>query len=76
MDADDMNLEEAKKVILDHIDKIITVKNTKLVYDEEKEEYKNVDAGYSEDEIQFMQSLRDRDMKHYCKLKDLLEEWI
>ena len=71
-----MKLEEAKKVILDHIDKIITVKNTKWVYDEEKKIYKNVDAGYTEKELQFIQSLRYRDAKHYYKLKDLLEEWI
>ncbi len=45
-------LEKAKQLILKHLEEIITVKNTKWVYDEEAEEYKEVDAGYSEKSIE------------------------
>ncbi len=71
-----MELEEAKKVILEHINKLITVKNTKWVYDAQIKEYVEVNAGFSEGEIKIMEDSRYRDMKSYFKLRDLLEELI
>ena len=63
MDADDMNLEEAKKVILDHIKEICTVKTTKWVENEAGDGYIEVDAGFTEKEMADMQHYHNRDMK-------------
>ena len=71
-----MDLEEAKKVIIDHLKEILTVKTTKWVYDEEKEEYIEVDAGYTKKELEFMQSYKYREDKDYYKLMELLEDLI
>ena len=69
-------LEKAKKVILDHLVEICTVKSTKWVYDEEKEEYIEVDAGYTEKEMKTMQFYSNRDNWQYIKLIDLIEDLI
>lgn len=69
-----MEIEEAKKAIIKHLDDVLTVKSTKWV--EKDGEYIEVDAGYTEEELKFMQSYHDRDMKPYYKLKELLIELI
>lgn len=69
-------LEEAKKVILAHLDELCTVKSTKWIYDEEKREYKEVDAGYSEEEMEIMRRYHYRDMKEFFKLRDKIDDLI
>ena len=71
-----MELEEAKKIILDHLDELCTVKITKWVLDESGKEYIEVDAGYSKKELELMQYLRNRDMKKYIKLRGLIDDLI
>lgn len=69
-------LEKAKKVIMDHLDELCTVKSTRWVYNEEKKEYEAIDAGYSKEEMEIMRKHLYRDYKQYFKLRELLEEWI
>jgi len=69
-------LENAKKIILAHLDKVCTVKNTKWVLDETGEQYIEVDAGYSEKEMEITRMYHYRDMKGYYKLRDLLEDLL
>lgn len=69
-----MELEEAKKIILAHLDELCTVKSTKWV--EKDGEYVEVDAGYSEKEMEIIRQYHYRDYKQYFKLRELLEEWI
>ncbi|KKN04728.1 hypothetical protein LCGC14_1094370 [marine sediment metagenome] len=75
-----MELEEAKKVILDHLDDICTVKNTKWVYIihsvSKVGEYREVDAGYTEKEMDIMRRCRYIDMKEYFKLRELIDDLI
>ena len=71
-----MELEKAKEIILKHIDEILTVKTTKWVYDETKEEYIEVDAGRSKEEIDFLTRYQYIEDKDYYKLRDLLEDLI
>jgi len=69
-------LEKAKQVIMKRLDEILTVKTTKWVENETGSGYIQVDAGYSEEEIKDMQFYRNRDMKEYVKLRDLLYDLI
>lgn len=69
-------LEKAKEVILKHIDELLTVKTTKWVLNEAEDGYIEVDAGYTKEELQIKSRLQYRSLKHYYKLRDLLEEWI
>ncbi len=71
-----MELEEAKKIILDHLDKLCTVKNTKWVLNEAGDGYIEVDAGFSEKEMKITREYHYRDMKKYFKLRDLLDDLI
>lgn len=74
------DLEEAKKIIIDHLNEVCTVKNTKWEYVIDPRtnigEYKEVDAGYTEKEMQIMRQYRYRDMKQYFKLRDLLDDLL
>ena len=69
-------LKEAKKVIMKHLDEILTVKTTKWVENEAGDGYIQVDAGYSEKELKDMQFYSNRDMHEYIKLRDLLYDLI
>ena len=69
-------LEKAKKVILDHLDEILTVKTTKWVENEAGDGYIEVDAGYSEEEMKIMQFYSNRDNREYIKLRDKIEDLI
>ena len=71
-----MKLEEAKEVILKHLNESLNVKTTKWVWDEDKQEYIEVDAGYSKEEIKVLQDIRCRDFGEYYELKELLEDLI
>jgi len=71
-----MKLEEAKDVIMKHLDEILTVKNTKWEYNDDKEEYEEVDAGYDEESMRIIRGCHYRDHKKLFKLRDLLDEWI
>jgi len=73
---EDMDLEKAKAVIMKHLEEIITVKNTKWVYNEEKEEYEEVDAGYDKESMRIIRGCHYRDHKKYFKLYDLIEDLI
>jgi len=68
-------LEEAKKVILKHLDEICTVKSTKWTWDEDGEPIE-VDAGYSEEEMKIMRRYHYMDMKDYFKLRDKIDDLI
>ena len=69
-------LKEAKKIIIDHLDEICNVKTTKWVENEAGDGYIQVDAGYSEKEMETMQFYHNRDNKEYIKLRDLLYDLI
>ena len=69
-------LKEAKDVIIKHLDEICNVKNTKWVYNDDKEEYEEVDAGYDEKSMRTIRNCHYRDHKKYFKLRDLLEDLI
>ncbi len=71
-----MELEEAKKIILDHLDKLCTVKNTKWVLNDDGDEYIEVDAGFSEKELKIMRQYHYRDMKEYFKLRDKIDDLL
>lgn len=69
-------LEKAKKVIIDHLDKICNTKNTKWVENEAGDGYIEVDAGYSEEEMRTIRSCHYRDHKKYFKLRELIDDLI
>ena len=69
-------LEEAKKIILAHLDDLCTVKTTKWVENEAGDGYVEVDAGYSEKELEIMRTYHYRDMKEYFKLRDKIDDLI
>ncbi len=69
-------LEEAKKVILDYLDKMLTVKNTRWVYDEVEKEYIEVDAGYTEKEMEITRRYHYQDYKQYFKLRDKIDDLL
>ena len=71
-----MSLEEAKKIILAYLDKMLSVKNTRIVYDEDKKEYIEVDAGYTEKEMRVRRTYHYQDYKKYFKLRDLLDDLL
>ena len=71
-----VELEEAKKVILAHLDEICTVKSTKWVLNEAEDGYVEVDAGYTEEEMKIMRKYHYRDMKKYYKLRDKIDDLI
>ena len=71
-----MDIEEAKKIILEHLSEICTVKSTKWVENEDGDGYVEVDAGFSEKELADMRAYHYRDMKEYYKLMDLISDLI
>ncbi len=71
-----VTLEEAKKVILAHLDEICTVKKTRWVLNEAEDGYIEVDAGFSDEEMKIMRQYHYRDMKKYFKLRDKIDDLI
>lgn len=71
-----MNVEKAKKIILDHLDEILTVKTTKWVLNKAKDGYIEVDAGHSKKELDSLHRYQQIEMKDYYKLRDLLDDLI